>query len=1019
MMKAERAFGFEGGPGPLSYAVRRGGPRTPDASWLASPREVLLSPRDYAYLIDAYKQKVIPVSVLTRWVDLSFSGIRPTWLWQALAAERDPLVWKDLRSMMSSRPRTLTFGDAVGWVVHDSKGLVRNRWAPEIDSHPMPSAQAMRGLLSREWVVLGEETSSHMFRHWNLWFPSTSMMLAKRARVTPARALMMAVRSGMDLSEAQTIVPACVGLGGQALANLLMACACDNSMTPVVLRMAELGWLSSGLEWYTRVTKEVHTVVRQIQRSWVPVLNLEEGKVDWSHLLYMQNLAGRFNFKELSATEAITDRTTMGRSQQSWTANGWSEDQFRKDCDAYIERVAEDVAWAKKRHDDFDATDLLARYWDIGSSGSAGIMRKRTIRWKGKEMRWNAPTKALWLAHMRARDLRHLLEHRPQLVGSGVDKYEEGKQRLLLPGPIYHWLVESVALFQGDSEVFRKDPDYAMELSAVEELVEYTNRLTATAGDVNVCSDYADFNILHTFDTMRRLWLRIADRVYVGSSQRLGKWKTESFCQFAASAARWAAAALDDVRAKGVVSGAQYQEMVRGLWTGWRSTTFINTTMNKCYGLVAQESFTRIFGYGPVSKMRYLGDDSAGQGRSEWAAMRYLQLLDKMGLEAQSIKQLVGTSSSEFLRLLYIGGEDLRGSMCRAVSGFTSSDAQSPPVRRGPASAQQVSDGAWRLIRRGASPACVRSWQDFLSLELATVPKRVRGKVVKYVTPSLDLLHTSLLDGGLEAVQYGELPLRMQGVQRYEEPDQLWKSFTRQLDLPGVRYAVQKFEERVKAARLSVGSTKSVENLMMSQVVAGSLPLELQKRLNPQMDAAAVAYYEGNRSLQPVPLADSHWVCGIVNHTFDGILRALKQGRGFAATTWSAAVERATSVALGTVAPVPSALSCIHSTSPQFAVAALGGPSVAEDVACVQRQLGPLSRLGWEGKLDTHLPLSGTIAPAHRAVADGCLAAALSSQWWLDHQASADTIREVCYWVGRTLTQRVRASPELLRMMAY
>lgn len=70
----------------------------------------------------------------------------------------------------------------------------------------------------------------------------------------------------------------------------------------------------------------------------------------------------------------------------------------------------------------------------------------------------------------------------------------------------------------------------------------------------------------------------------------------------------WATKALDDIKVKAEIDG-RVITLVRGLWSGWRSTTFINTVFNHVYGEILDVSERRATGIKPTVMRDVLGDD--------------------------------------------------------------------------------------------------------------------------------------------------------------------------------------------------------------------------------------------------------------------------------------------------------------------------------------------------------------------------------------------------------------------------
>jgi hypothetical protein len=243
---------------------------------------------------------------------------------------------------------------------------------------------------------------------------------------------------------------------------------------------------------------------------------------------------------------------------------------------------------------------------------------------------------------------------------------------------------------------------------------------------------------------MKNLWRSHARALDVRLGLEANQTTTDgqSMLNFVRKACRWAAAALNDVQAK--IDDDTYIRLVRGLWTGWRSTMYINVTFNYAYTTAQRLMFIKKFGVDPLSRYNVLGDDMEGDSPSLWTALKFVSLIDPLGLDAQASKQMVSMRRAEFLRLMYRDGETISGSYCRGITGFTSGDTQTSPRYAGVKATQNVCSGINRLIRRGGEAERLEKAKSLLVRHWSAI--RVGNNIYR---PSADVLRSPTWMGGM------------------------------------------------------------------------------------------------------------------------------------------------------------------------------------------------------------------------------------------------------------------------------
>jgi septum formation topological specificity factor MinE len=419
--------------------------------------------------------------------------------------------------------------------------------------------------------------------------------------------------------------------------------------------------------------------------------------------MYLQLLTGRFRFGHLDFSEELASRAQPATpiNDHAYGCEAGTFENLVGNVADYIATLYADGCMAQA---DKSIEDFCADFLSWSTSGSAPSKGLYVADQDGNSYSTSGGSKVAQLNTMGVQGILDCFGDRPQCVGQPTHKYEAGKLRMLLPGPLKHWIMESIALWGGEGHVLRSIDNITMEQNSFVEFSQMTMRMTSSmCGLVRACSDYADYNILHTFKRMQMLWYKqaraIAGKLSLPACTEITSARTMT--DFMQIACRWCASALNRVSAK--LPDGQLVELVRGLWSGWRSTMYINVTYNFAYTTAQRLMFIRRYGIDPLSRYNVLGDDMEGDSPSLWTALKFVSLVDELGLDAQADKQMVSLRRAEYLRLMYREGPTVCGSYCRAIAGQTSGDTQTSPRYAGIRSVQNVNEGINRCIRRGGN----------------------------------------------------------------------------------------------------------------------------------------------------------------------------------------------------------------------------------------------------------------------------------------------------------------------------
>jgi len=900
----------------------------PSSLWIKTPFKCALEAEDYNYLKLACRLGSISYGTMLEWCQLCFSGMAPDWVWYgASRKEQSSVVWRKLRGIVGSAPSVIAqdksalcgqiwWNSGIKKIVNKQVEQITYDYATKVLTSARKRQSFPPGFLSLVELAL----------------PSCTETLAVRVKVGPRLALKMWLKTDVSVQTMVNLLMHARGMGGQFFSNWACAIMCKPFYVGLFNNLVEVGAVSRGLEYYIAVTKELHDVVRLTRDLWCPALGLREHCTDYQDGMYTHLFAGRFYFDEIASSEEIAARTMPVRAQKVYMRhNGWTEDNFYDVVAKEIQETVGPFVGGKLRTRNWHVEDVISHLQSVGTSGSASVMRKVKLTVDDQDYRLDAPTKTAWLASLTTKKIRQVLMDKAEIRTKSVDKYESGKLRLLLPGPLNQWLIESLVLMGGEKAVYKADSEIAIQLEGMEELISYTDRLNRCASDyTKVNSDFKDHNILHQYKTMQMLWLAYAEQMDPGGKYERFSWGSEDFTTFCGKACRWLAASLHSAWAKGNFSDDKFVQLVRGLWSGWRSTTFINTLFNKFYAKCVETSFEQAYGCKPILKQSLVGDDMEGVAQSEWHALRYLELLDVSGFDAVASKQLVTCDRSEFLRLMYSEGE-IRGSLARAISGFTSADSQSSPLQSGPDTANAFYEAMATLRRRGA--VGVSAWENTVLQYWGRIVYYV-GKKKKVVDMPRTLARTSSSYGGLGLCDTTCRPVEGSVVPQKSAVEYSLMKYIRQLPNIVSTHAVRAAEQAIAKKGLILENGNFLKDKLSESMLASSLPNVLKNRLKYAQNRANAEYYiawrEGVRDIEEVATdfktveelssaVDAHAYQAKNNILSAGVSNPIKS------------LEAAVSIALDTLASQPEALSSVVGSSSLInTVVQLGGIKAAE-----------------------------------------------------------------------------------------
>jgi len=950
------------------------GKKVPSASWIEDPpEETSLTAVEWQYLIEAYKNNKIDLGVVKKWCDSAFGGIYPEWVYVQTVKDGGSAFWSSLLLKKVKKEKKY------GLVVYSEGIEARHYKGEQINwSYYVDTLAKLRSVLAVKKNV-GKEMSNRLEK----CFPSSSVNIRGRQLLTVSHAFECFRRVyGYTVTKEmlEMALEWCM-MGGQWLANILMWCCCNKNNFGVLKYLHDLNWFSNGLKEYIDAAKDFHSWVRNTDCA----PEFEPFKsVGRDQLYYLHMLAGRFDFRELVKSDDIENREKHGRVQRAFDRFGRFGSAIFEDS---VQRAMGKIyglfrggALSVRIN---SPEEFLAHAFRVGTSGSTSYNKnKQTIVYDGVEYPLIQMSKQSALLTMTATELSQILFNLPKLRTTGVEKTEPSKLRLLLPGDFRHWLIESIALFGGEGSVYRGVEELSLDYRPIKELSEMTVRLAKTASrysGVIACSDYADYNILHTFDRMKRMWLELARAASPYTKSYMTAWEQMPYNEFCSAACMWCAAALSDVKAKvsSVSPDKDWHKLVRGLWTGWRSTSFINTTHNYAYSEAISEAFSERYGFKPLEYARYLGDDMCGETHDEWTGLQWLSMIDLFGLDAQSEKQLLSPTRAEFLRLMYRNGEEIHGSLCRAISGLVSGDMQTSVRIGGPETAVNINDGLNRWIRRGADVDCI----EMIRYPLVKFWAEIRlGKTVCKIPHNLLVANSQ--SGGLGCSRYGETALWGAGIAKKGNTAEIPLRVFDNLRADGSKMAVQLTSSRVYSVLGKIISLDWREHAR--PMFVNVLPFEIRKRYDMINKNKLIRWYNRNRVVKLVDKDSLDFIkskcdCHVESKAVEAAAYALREykEKGFVDlkdARFDQLASHIVSSASGAAGPIQSLVWKLGKKKSTIAdnVIALSGDDAAEArrqlVTNVARDIASVLLVDRESLGNSGL--SGLLAPNHMAIWD-------------------------------------------------
>nr|WPA89353.1 RNA-dependent RNA polymerase [Aspergillus ochraceopetaliformis chrysovirus 1] len=259
-------------------------------------------------------------------------------------------------------------------------------------------------------------------------------------------------------------------------------------------------------------------------------------------------------------------------------------------------------------------------------------------------------------------------------------KYETGgKERVLLPGSLGHFIIFAFVLAFAE----KQEQVGSVRLNGVpDEDIRLYDRKMST-GVYHLLYDWADFNEQHSADEMAAVIQAIEDSVQGTDDLPLF---TQAIIEGMYNMY------LEDREGK-------RHKIWKGLYSGWRGTTWVNSVLNFCYLNIALENYRRMYHVDAIVYVDHGGDDVDLALSEATDMVRVLRIMDYMLFNANAWKQML-SRRSEFFRNTTTS-QAVYASPTRALASFIAGDWEGAGTASIPERIQAILDQVGKLIRRG------------------------------------------------------------------------------------------------------------------------------------------------------------------------------------------------------------------------------------------------------------------------------------------------------------------------------
>nr|BAG71788.2 putative RNA-dependent RNA polymerase [Lentinula edodes mycovirus HKB]BAJ21197.1 putative RNA-dependent RNA polymerase [Lentinula edodes mycovirus HKB] len=598
------------------------------------------------------------------------------------------------------------------------------------------------------------------------------------------------------------------GVGLQAFANICLAVYADSDLKYAIMTALDYDIAAMGLARWNKFWKAAHEVTRRVYNTpWflrdldVPeylrhggLVKLAAYMTDHNKLLYIHLLSGRASDLLLADDDYAVKRSKV--PEQHRLAEIYPDlDRESLKWDHYVDdemakyKPALDAVFSRDK--DITPQEVHADFISLAPTGALGEGKADLVNVIADTHRANKRT---WLDNITPEQMVDLVNSEPLLKAEAQIKVETGlRSRQIVPGPTKHWMNETIVMRNLEKAIYRSNPEFTLETSEWDILVDHLERMYRTSdmhGGATLASDYADFNFLHTIPDMQKFWrmIRASAEQFTGP----GEWAGTNYAGHVVKLCVWLEEALFSMYVRETSTTGTFIHLLRGLWSGWRTTSVINNVFNEVYGKVLSRVCKDILGYDPIELARRNGDDEDARAKSVVASLLYLAMMTYSRLDAQPAKQKIGFTESEYTRVTYAKGVAYNP-IARGIASFTSSDLQAPVIDVSPEYVRGTNEALHALIRRGADEERIEMLRTELLMTFSQQSYMEAG--IKHVVTLRNwrMLYVPVEQGGFGVTRYGSSePYKLKTAIPWDTVRPLW-------ELPGsMHHGIASLENHLK-----------------------------------------------------------------------------------------------------------------------------------------------------------------------------------------------------------------------------
>lgn len=349
---------------------------------------------------------------------------------------------------------------------------------------------------------------------------------------------------------------------------------------------------------YTKTMKALHTQGRMASRLMgYRYLHHPQstGRV-WGDAIYgLDTLAGRSedypaNFAD-EVVMRVVDPTIRGIPLLNREGLGLTFDTklYERLLQDAVDKAVDSVMRRDVTLQDFSSWYGARMFW--GASGGAP---GATVTYEdGTKMRLN---KRGALLNIPEKTLRTLWDRAEDAVqwSLGTVKYESGKIRYILTTSVYHYVSQAYVLDNFDRNL-RDDTWYSSAHHSTARIANQLRRISQLQGGHALMWDYSDYNLNHIFVAMVKLYKKVVSALIARGKVKTNARIYEEACADLEACLKY----IENARYNTYLSDNDtglIAKIIRGLQSGERGTSFINSLCNMVDSNIADETARILFG---------------------------------------------------------------------------------------------------------------------------------------------------------------------------------------------------------------------------------------------------------------------------------------------------------------------------------------------------------------------------------------------------------------------------------------